>query len=103
MMDAVRQVRRFSHPASGLFQRIELSERYLGELPIALAFVVERGRARLVGRYAFRRLRQMTLLEAALELRLIGPCLRARFGPAWFRSAAYRDQCDREQHEKGAL
>jgi hypothetical protein len=39
----------------------------------------------------------MTLLDLAFELRLI-----TRFGPAYFRGAVYPDECDQEQHEKGA-
>src|SRR5215813_6274193 len=86
-----RLIRHFGCAISGdgILQGIELFMLNLRQLPIALAFVVERGRTRLVGRYAFRRLRQMTLLDLAFELRLIGPFLGNRFGPAYFRRAAY--------------
>src|SRR5262249_14982243 len=99
-----RLIHRFARaiPGDSVLQRIELCMLDLGQLPMALAFVVERGSARLVGRHVFQRLGQATLLDLVSELGLIGPFLPTPFGPAWFGTAPCRAQRDQEQHRNGA-
>lgn len=62
-MEAVYRVRRSGDLTRRLLQRIEFSVLYFGELPIALIFIVERGRTGIALRYRFRRLGQLTFRE----------------------------------------